>query len=160
MSAGADPASFHKLFSAKTTKVDLEGGNHREVLAELVDLSVAAGTLTEEKRNKLLAELVAREKIGSTSIGAGIAIPHVKSDTVTETITAVGVSKTGIDYNAPDGEKCDVFFLLVSPKKMAERHLELLRWLAALVRNHDFCRFMRAAKTPREAVGLFKEMGS
>ena len=102
--------------------------------------------------------LLERERIGSTGIGGGIAMPHVKHESIAEPVTAVGVRKGGIDYRAVDGEPCDLFFLLVSPSSQAESHLAFLRWLSKLVRHPDFGRFMRSARTPKDVVGLLREL--
>lgn len=156
MTAGG---AFWTFFRADACAVDLSVATKNEVLAQLVDLLVSSDQIPAVSREGLLNALIEREKIGSTGIGGGVAIPHVKSDTVTETVTAVGVSKAPIEYAAVDGEPCNLFILLVSPKEKAEGHLQILRWLSKLVRDADFTRFMRAAKSPEDAVGLFKEMG-
>ncbi len=151
--------TFWKLFRAEACAVDLSVATKNELLAELVGLLVASDQISEDARDGLLHALIEREKIGSTGIGGGVAIPHVKSDRVADTVTAVGVSKTAIDYSAVDGEPCNLFILLVSPKEKAETHLQILRWLSRLVRDADFTRFMRGSKAPQDAINLFKEMG-
>ena len=152
-------SDFWKLFDAATIQVELAGSTKDEVINELLDLTVAAGKIDDAARATLYDALVEREKIGSTGIGAGVAIPHVKNDVVSETITAVGVSKGPIDYDAVDGEPCNLFFLLASPVAQAENHLKILRWLSTLVRNADFSRFLRTSKNAKDAAGLFKEFG-
>lgn len=152
-------SSFWKLFRIETVKVGLESSTKPTVLAELLDVTIAAGHLGEGARPALLKALIEREKIGSTGVGHGIAIPHVKSAAVKEVVTAVGIARTPLEYQAVDGEPVDLFFLLVSPSSEAQSHLETLRWLSRLVRHPDFGRFMRSARTPKDVVGLFKEMG-
>lgn len=163
MTRKADPPSapvpFWSSFSEGSASIALAGASRKEVLAELVDLLVRSGKVDKTKQKHLLGALVAREALGSTGIGGGVAIPHVKADYIAETVTALGVARSKIDFNAVDGEKCDIFFLLVSNPAAAERHLALLRWLSKLVRNPDFCRFMRSAKSPQDAVQLLQEMG-
>lgn len=156
MSASTEP--YWSLFDVETVKVDMTAGSKREVLVELVDLLVDRGKLDGAEREQVLNALIEREKLGSTGIGSGVAIPHVKIDGFPRTVTAIGVAAGSVDFNAVDGEPCDVFFLLISPTSESQRHLEVLRWLSRLVRNPDFARFMRGSKTPAEAVGLLKEM--
>ncbi len=151
-------ASFWKLFGAKTISVDLCAREKSAAIAELVDLLVAAGKIERKRRDAIVDALVSREQLGSTGIGAGVAIPHVKIDEVSESVAAIGVAKEAVDYDSVDGEPCDIFLMLLSPTAEAETHLEILRWLAKLVRNPDFCRFLRAAKTPKETLSLLKEM--
>lgn len=160
MTKKPDAPEFHKLFTAKTISISAKATTQREVLEVLTDLAVKSGGVITEKRGAVLKALIDREELGSTGIGVGIAIPHVKTKDVTETVTACCVTETAVDFHAVDGEPCDLFILMLSPKDQAEGHLEVLRWLSKLVRNPDFCRFLRASKTGREAVGLFKEMGA
>ncbi|MFG0317468.1 MAG: PTS sugar transporter subunit IIA [Planctomycetota bacterium JB042] len=152
-------SDFWKLFRSDTIRVGLEATEKDAVLSELLELTVEAGRIEPGVRDELLAALREREKIGSTGIGAGIAIPHVKNDAVTETITAVGVASSPIEYDAVDGEPCDLFILLISPASQAENHLQILRWLSSVVRHPDFGRFLRTTKTSKDAAGLFKELG-
>ena len=158
MTVPSNASSFHKLFSTQQVALGSSAESQLEVLAELTDLAVKSGGVAEERRASVLKALKSREAIGSTGIGLGIAIPHVKINDVEGTVTAVCVTHNKIDFRAVDGEPCDIFILLLSPKNQAEKHLEVLRWLSSLVRNPDFCRFLRASKTAKEAVGLFKEM--
>ncbi|MFH0947341.1 MAG: PTS sugar transporter subunit IIA [Planctomycetota bacterium] len=158
MSKTPDGPPFHKLFATKTISISAKATTQTEVLQLLTDLAVKGGGLAEDRRAAVLKALIAREEIGSTGIGVGIAIPHVKTDDVSETVAALCVTQTPVDFRAVDGEPCDLFILMLSPKDQAEKHLEVLRWLSKLVRNTDFCRFLRASNTSREAVSLFKEM--
>lgn len=158
MSASPSEGAFSKLFHEDTVLLRFEAKNKNEVLASLVDVLVKSGRLASHRRDAVVDAMVARESLGSTGIGAGIAIPHVKTDEVERTITAVGVSAAPVDFKAVDGEPCDLFFLLISPRAQAENHLRVLRWMSKLVRNGDFCRFMRSAHDAQEVVGLFQEM--
>jgi len=152
-------SDFWKLFDASTIAVSLDCTTKDEVINELLDLTVAAGKMDEGARAKVQKAIQAREKLGSTGIGAGVAIPHVKNNAVESTITAVGVTKSKLDYDAVDGEPCDLFLLLASPVAQAENHLQILRWLSTLVRDSDFLRFLRTSKSASDAAGLFKEFG-
>jgi mannitol/fructose-specific phosphotransferase system IIA component (Ntr-type) len=147
------------MFDVATVSIDMTAQGRNQVLEQLVDLAVKGGRLPAAKRRGVLDALIKRESLGSTGIGQGVAIPHVKTNEVSETISAIAVSENGVDFNAVDGEDCDVFILLVSPEDEAERHLEILRWISKLVRSSDFVRFVRNAKNAREVVGLLKEMG-
>jgi mannitol/fructose-specific phosphotransferase system IIA component (Ntr-type) len=99
-----------------------------------------------------------REALGSTGIGGGIAIPHAKTDHVTKIATAIAVTRQGIDYKAVDGEPCDIFFLVVSPKDRHETHLAVLRWLSRARKNVDFTRFLRMARKPEDVIAVLSEV--
>ena len=150
--------SHWKLFRKETIQVDLKAGTKGDVLAELVRLVVSAGGIAEERGDQVLAALEEREKIGSTGVGSGVAIPHVKHEAVAESVGALGIARRPIDFQSVDGEPCDLFFLVLSPPDHAERHLEILRWLSSLVRDPDFPRFLRGARSVKEVQQLLREM--
>lgn len=152
-------STFADLFHEDAVRTGVRVATKDDLLTQLVDIAVAGGKLQEAQRASILTAVTEREKLGSTGIGMGIGIPHVKVDGVTEVVTAVAVCTSKLDFNAVDGEPCDVFFLLVSPKAHAERHLQVLRWISRLARNPDFVRFLRHAKNPGDVVSLLREMG-
>ena len=154
------PGGFSDLFSEATISTRVAATTKEGVLTELVDVCVGAGRISAKKRDAVLEALFARESLGSTGIGGGIAIPHVKTDDVNETIAAIGVAPKRVDFKAVDGEPCNLFFLLVSPKSKANAHLDVLRWLSKLVRNPDFCRFLRTAGDSKEALAVVRELGA
>lgn len=86
----------------------------------------------------VLQAVVEREKIMSTGIGDGIAIPHGKSDAVTRLAAALGIHKRGVDFEALDGEPAYVFFLLVSPANVSGPHIKALARISRLLKNDDF----------------------
>lgn len=159
MADAIDQASFPALFKEETVLLGFEAAEKKDVLVQLADVLVEGGSIQADERDTVLDALIAREGLGSTGIGAGIAIPHVKMEGIEGTITAIGVSKKPVDYKAVDAEPCDLFFVLISSTDQADRHLKILRWLSALVRNQDFVRFMRGSRDRAEAVSLLAEMG-
>ena len=102
------------ILSPDSTIVDLKGDTKEEIIAELVDSLSASEAISD--RDKVLQAVLEREKIMSTGIGDGIAIPHGKSDSVVKLVAALGTQRRGVDFEALDGEPAYVFFLLVSPK--------------------------------------------
>ncbi len=152
----ADEKSFAKLFDARTVTLSLDAKSRDELLARLVDSTVAAGKVEASRRDAVLEAVLAREGLGSTGIGGGIAIPHAKTDHVSSMVTAIGIAKTPLDFKSVDGEPCDAFFLLLSPKAQHEDHLAALRWLSRLKRNADFPRFLRAARTPDDVLSVME----
>jgi PTS system nitrogen regulatory IIA component len=102
-------------------------------LAEAVTRSEAAiplDTLTE-----VLAE---REKLGSTGIGSGVAIPHGKLPNLDRIVAAFGRSRPGIDFDSQDGEPAHLFFVLVAPENTAGLHLKALAKLSRLLKDSHF----------------------
>ncbi len=100
------------LITKRTVKIPLEALDREEAIAELVELLVRAGKVTD--REAMLDSLLAREAKGTTGIGGGVAIPHAKSAEVQEVELAVGVSPDGIEFDAADGELVYLVFLVVA----------------------------------------------
>lgn len=155
-----DETAFAKLFDERSILLDLTATTRDETVAALVAAAGRSGKFDAAHETAVREAVLAREALGSTGIGGGIAIPHAKTDHVQSVVTAVAVARTGIDFKAVDGEACTIFFLVLSPKAQHEQHLAILRWLSRLKRNADFTRFLRSARAPKEVVSLIEEMGS
>jgi fructose-specific phosphotransferase system IIA component len=143
------------FLSSDSIKVNLESRTKAEVVEELVDLLVAAGNVSN--KNAAIKVLLDREELGSTGIGQGVAIPHAKSDAVKELVAAFGLSKSGIDFDALDGEPVNIFFLLLAPEEAAGNHLKALARISSLLKDKHFRRALLSAKTREEAIKVIEE---
>jgi mannitol/fructose-specific phosphotransferase system IIA component (Ntr-type) len=147
------------LFKEKNIIADLKAGDKREVLEEMVEYSIEKGLLAKTKKKAVIEALLEREKLGSTGLGNGIAIPHVKIKGFQGDLALVARSKSGIDFKSVDGEPVIIFFLLVSSTEEAENHLSILQWISGLARHQDFKSFIRGAADGKEILGILKEIG-
>ena len=130
---------------AITTEVKAQGSKE-DVIRELVELLVGAGSVKSKDVNKLVQILLKRESLGSTGIGQGVAIPHGKSDCVSKLIGAFGVSRTGVNFDSLDGEPVTLFFLLVAPEDSAGPHLKALARISRLLKDKHLRESLRAAR--------------
>ena len=89
---------------------NLQSQDKKGVIEELVDLLIKAGVVEKRTKAKIIETLMAREVLGSTAIGQGIAIPHGKCDHIDKLTGAMGVSKSGVDFDSLDGEPVYIFF--------------------------------------------------
>lgn len=124
------------FLNEKCMNLNLKATNKKEVLEELVDLLIKAGEIDD--REEMVKVLLEREKLGSTGIGEGIAIPHGKTRTVKKLVAAFGRSGKGVDFNSLDGEPAHLFFLLVAPHDSAGPHLKALARISRLLKEQDF----------------------
>lgn len=112
---------------------ELKGRTKKQVLEELID------ALLKEKshldRDRLMAVLLERERLGSTGIGDGIAIPHGKMRDLDQLALSFGRSTQGVDFESMDGKPVHLFFLLVAPENCAGIHLRALAKIARLLKN-------------------------
>ena len=143
------------ILSEKSVIVGLQGETKEEIIEELVD-SLEKGVALSD-REKVLQSVLDREKIMSTGIGDGIAIPHGKSDAVITLSAALGTQKRGANFEALDGEPAYVFFLLVSPANISGPHIKALARISRLLKNEDFKKRLTAASSPEELIGEISE---
>lgn len=135
-------------------KIGIQSTEKEDALKELVEVLAKVKDIGDSK--SILKALIERENLGSTGIGQGIAIPHGKTDKVSELVAVLGISQKGVNFEALDGELVYIFFLLVAPKETAGPHLKALAQISRLLRDSYFCELLRRCKTPDEVYDLIK----
>lgn len=114
----------------------LTSSSKEEVLAEL--LSPIAESNKDFDPQEALKVLLERESLGTTGIGDGIAIPHGKLETLDKISVVVGRSVDGVEFDALDHQKCNMFFLVLAPEQVAGLHLRLLAQISRLLKDENF----------------------
>ncbi len=145
---------------SKAVAVDLKATTKEEVISELVDLLISAGPIEKRHKNKIVEVLLAREALGSTAIGQGIAIPHGKSDCVEKLVGSLGISKKGINFDSLDGEPAHIFFLLIAPIDSAGPHLKALARISRILKDKFFRETLKAAKDEKFILKLVAQEDS
>ena len=147
-----------EFLDERAVTVDVKSHQNKEdVIKELVGLLVKAGSIKERDVAKLVQILMKRESLGSTGIGQGVAIPHGKSDCVDRLVAAFGVSRTGVSFDALDGEPVTLFFLLVAPEDSAGPHLKALARISRLLKDKHFRDSLRAAKDEKTLAKIIRD---
>jgi len=123
-----------------------------EKLAEII--TSKNPDITEEE---ICESLVSRERLGSTGIGHGVAIPHGRVQTGGKSIGVFLQLKDAIDFDAIDNKPVDLIFGLLVPKDSTDEHLQVLAKLASLFSDEDICDKIRQAKDPNEIHKLITE---
>ena len=127
----------------------------KRVLEKLVELTTAKNPdLIEEE---IFESLVSRERLGSTGIGHGVAIPHGRVQTGGKSIGVFLQLQNAIDFDAIDGNPVDLIFGLLVPKESTDEHLEILAKLATLFSDESICDKIRQAETPAEIHSLITD---
>ena len=114
---------------------DLQATDKKGVLQELA--SVLAG-ITEVGPEEMVRVLLERERLGSTGIGGGIAIPHGKMKSLSSLLMGFGRSRKGVDFDAMAGKPTHLFFLLLAPEDSTGGHLKMLARISRLLKNSVF----------------------
>lgn len=121
------------LLSESRIKIPLESSTKEDLLRELVQVLDGNGCVTDVDR--VLDSVRARERLMTTGIGNGIAIPHGKSSGCGELAIAAGVAAGPVEFDALDGEPVRLFFLLVAPAEETGIHIKVLSRIARLIRQ-------------------------
>jgi PTS system nitrogen regulatory IIA component len=127
---------------------DLKAKDKKGVLEELVDVIVSSDPTLD--KNSLVKVLLERERLGSTGIGDGVAIPHGKFQGLKQPIISFGRSRKGLDFDAMDGEAVFLFFLLVAPEDSASIHLKALAKIAKIIKSRSFRNMLVQVPTREE----------
>jgi nitrogen PTS system EIIA component len=115
---------------------DLKGNNKVEILSELVTPFKEAGLI--DNVEDAVSLILEREKLGSTGIGEGIAIPHGKMKGIDGILCAFGRSRAGISFDSVDGNPVHIFFLLLAPEDSAGLHIQMLSRISRILRDPAF----------------------
>lgn len=137
---------------------ELSGGSKTEVLSELAQRLSSAHP--EVAFDRLLGVLNERERLGSTAIGDGIAIPHGKVKGISQILGAFGRSTRGLDFDSLDGNPTHLFFLLIAPEDSASLHLKALARVSRLFKDTVFRQRLLEAPDAGELYRLLKEEDS
>ncbi len=138
----------------------LQSTQRDDVIAEMVDLLIEAGSALPESRDDLIAKVLSREQTGSTGYGRGVAVPHVKQPSVERMSVAIGLSQTGVDFNALDRQPVFSVFLLLSPIDRPEEHLQAMEAIFKQLSKETFRRQLRQATSIEDVKTLLMEADS
>jgi PTS system nitrogen regulatory IIA component len=135
--------------------LDLEAESKRDALAEMA-LRLAGAEPTLE-RERLLEVLLEREKLQSTGIGEGVAIPHGKMAGLPRLVASFARSREGIDFESIDGQPTRLFFLLVVPEHSGGQHLKALARISRFFRDATFRKRLMEATSVDEVFRAIEE---
>ncbi len=134
---------------------EFQSTDKEDVINELIDLYENDEKVIdiEQVRKSVLD----REKIMSTGVGKGFAIPHGKTNAVKDILAAFGKSDTPIEYDSLDGKPVNLIFLLVGKDNLVSSHIKLLSRISRLMNKDDFRERLMEAKTAKEILKVFEE---
>jgi len=126
----------------------VEAGSKKRVL-ELLG-SLLADTAPDLTQDSVFDRLLERERLGSTGLGHGIALPHARMRNIDQAYGAFIQLQQGVEFDAIDNKPVDLLFALLVPEAATQEHLQLLATLAEMFSNQEFCAGLRGATTPDE----------
>jgi PTS system nitrogen regulatory IIA component len=136
------------MFKKEYIIKELTARSKRAALAELSEIFTQDHSGIHGEA--MVAVLLEREKLGSTGIGDGIAIPHGKLKGLDSLVISFGRSREGIDFDAIDGKPVHIFFLLMAPESSTGQHLKALAKISRMLKDQEFRSDLLSAKSAEE----------
>lgn len=141
-----------ELIRPDLIKLELESKRKPEIISEIVDMMVDAGSLSSAE--PFLNSVLERESLGTTGIGKGIAIPHGKSDAIKSVTMCFARSQEGVDFEALDGNPVHLIVMLAAPLESNSEYLQALTKLSRFLRHKPFRESLLAAETKEDIIFL------
>lgn len=140
--------NLQDLVSPDSVVCNAEVASKKRALELLADLlAKQSGT---DKSLEIFQQLTEREKLGSTSLGHGIALPHARTNLCDQAFGAFIKVNDGIDFDSPDNKPTDLLFALMVPEQHTDEHLNILAGLASMFSDERLCHNLRTAHTGKE----------
>jgi fructose-specific phosphotransferase system IIA component len=133
----------------------LAGDSKDDILDAMIGLVATSPRVLD--REKVRTAIFEREKIMSTGVGNGFAIPHGKTDAVSDIVAAFAVTAIPIDYDSLDEKPVRLVFLLVGKENLVGPHIKLLSRISRLMNKEEFRNRLLESKSPREILDLFRQ---
>lgn len=127
--------NLRNVLTPDTVELHLKGTTKEEIIDEMLEILVKAGKI----KDKLAASecVLDREQKMSTGMKHGIAIPHGKTDTVSDLVACIGISDNPVDFDSLDQEPCRIFIMTLSPANKTGPHLQFLAEVSLLFKSAD-----------------------
>jgi nitrogen PTS system EIIA component len=132
-----------ELLSRERIACEGQATSKKRVLERLSGL--IAGSVPELTQTEVFESLIGRERLGSTGLGRGVAIPHGRVRGMTQPTGAFVKLAEGVDFDAVDGQPVELLFALMVPAEAVDEHLQILAQLAEMFSDHELCRQLREA---------------
>ena len=143
------------LLNEEVVRTNLAGTSKNEVINAIIDLAASQDRVLDKE--KVREAIFEREKIMSTGVGAGFAIPHAKSDAVNDIVAAFAITAQPIDYQSLDDQPVRIVFLLVGRENMVGPHIKLLSRISRLMNNEGFRKQLLEAAKPKDVLEIFRK---
>jgi nitrogen PTS system EIIA component len=146
--------SIIDFLAADQIMVGVGSSSKKQVVEQLAE---RAAELTSLCQRSLFEIVMRRERLGSTAIGGGIAIPHAVHHGLSRTIGIIAVLTSPVDFNAQDRKPVDIVCLVIGPQNADSDHLKCVSSVARSLSEVSLCDQLRAAKTPNELLGYLEK---
>jgi PTS system nitrogen regulatory IIA component len=143
------------ILTVGATCCGLKVNSKKRVLENICQL--ASSQVGDIETDQLLASLIAREKMGSTGIGNGIAIPHGRLPNASKVVAVLVTTERPIDFDAIDNREVDIFIALFVPENSCQEHLNTLQSIAKLFSDKSMSKLVRKCNDPKALFNLIQQ---
>lgn len=145
------------LFNSDNIKTGVPPAGKENLLENIVEDLDARGYIRDRKR--VVEDVIEREKVMSTGIGNGVAIPHAYTDGVEKLVAGFYRTSEPMDFDALDNKYVDLFFIILGPKESRRDHIKVLAKISRLLNHGDFREDLRNAPDADAVLGVFRRFG-
>ena len=147
-----------EFISKRAIVHNIKAKDKKGALTELVQVMRKAYEGEKFSVTDIVEGVLKREKLGSTGLGGGVAVPHAKLEGIKGLIGAFGRSVNGLDFNAIDGEAVHLVFLILSPPAKNDSYLQALQRVMTGIKQPNVTRFLLSAKSAKDIEEIFREI--
>ncbi len=144
---------FYKQLTEQAVRCNMQSATHEQAIDELAEVIRDHPAMSDFE--EFLAAVHRREDAGTTGVGQGVAIPHARTDSVSDFVVAVGACEKGIEFQAVDDKPVRVVILMGIPSARINEYLKLLAHLSVLMKREDFAESIVRAKDPGSIIECF-----
>lgn len=145
-----------EILTPAMVKLDFTAPDKASAIRALVDFSIERGTIPADRRQKVIDALEAREKIATTGLDNGVALPHATVDVLDEPAVAVALSRAGVPFESTDGKPSRILILLVIPRRGIQKHVRTLAAIARLVESPAMRESLTSATTAEQVLEIIR----
>lgn len=149
--------NLRKYITPRTIKMSLAGETPEEIIREMAEVLCAADKMCRTHQDDAVKALMRRERMMSTGLQDGVAIPHAKINGVEDLIGALGIKQDGIEFGALDGKPSKIFVVTLSPKSAPAPHVPFLAEVCKILQHEDTRCHLVEATNPSEVMKILFE---
>lgn len=143
------------ILSPEVIEVNLDVADKDDSIRKIIEISARSGKVLDIQ--KVTDTIFERERLVSTGVGKGFAIPHGKTDAIKDIVASFAITKAPIDFDSIDGEPVRFIFLLIGKETLLNTHIKLLSRISRLMNKEEFRDKLLEAKTKEEVLNIFRE---
>ena len=143
------------ILSPDVIEINLDAADKDDSIKKIIDISTRTGRILD--LNKVTDVIFERERLVSTGVGKGFAIPHGKTDAISDIVAAFVITKNPIDFDSIDGEPVRFIFLLIGKESLLNTHIKLLSRISRLMNKEEFRDKLLEAKAKDDVLNIFRE---